>query len=114
MIKTPFSPERVRKSQKIFDRPFASLSEWSMDLAKFVLDISKYRTVEALGEGTFGRVVKACHETSGEIVAIKYIKNPLQAGVGPQAAFINELDILATNEHPSCLRLKGFQFSHRV
>jgi serine/threonine protein kinase len=113
MTETRSSLECVSKPRKLCLARYARLSVWSMNLSPFVFDVSKYREMEALGEGTFGRVVKACDDKSGEIVAIKYLKNPLQSGVAAQSAFVNELEILACNEHPSCLRLKGFQFSHR-
>jgi len=37
--------------------------------------MNRYRLQEEIGDGSFGRVIKAQNKETGEIVAIKHIKN---------------------------------------
>ena len=49
--------------------------------------IQKYRTLERLGEGTFGEVRKAVDTVSGKTVAIKYVRILSKKGGVPKAVF---------------------------
>ena len=40
-----------------------------------VAAMQRYRILDMLGHGTFGQVVKCQHLTTGQIVAVKVIKN---------------------------------------
>jgi serine/threonine protein kinase len=80
-------------------------------LADFILDLSGFEEGKFRGEGQFGRVFDAVERATGRVYAVKHIKVPLAGDVDAQRTFIRELQILAANEHPGTLRLRGFRFS---
>jgi serine/threonine protein kinase len=80
-------------------------------LSRFVLDLSDYAEGNVLGQGAFGRVVEATIKSTKEKVAVKYIQQPLKADIADQRAFIREIEILAENNHPCTLKLRGFKLS---
>jgi serine/threonine protein kinase len=77
-------------------------------LADFLINVSDYTfdTRSFLGEGSFGAAYKAVHKTTGEEVAIKFLRSAVLPQ--DQKTFMRELGILANNQHPATLRLIGF------
>jgi len=63
-----------------------------------------YEVVERLGEGAFGKVYKAKHRNSGDVVAVKQIK--LGAKSWDEALKATELQALRTLRHGSIVRLR--------
>jgi serine/threonine protein kinase len=80
-------------------------------LSRFVLDLTDYQEGPVLGQGAFGRVVEATIKSTQEKVAVKYIQQPLKSDIADQRAFIREIEILAENDHPCTLKLRGFKLS---
>jgi serine/threonine-protein kinase len=83
----------------------------SLPIAQLAASVSDYEFdgTKPLGAGAFGTVYKATHKTTKEVVAIKFLKDSILPD--QQKAFMRELSILASNEHPSTLRLIGFTFT---
>jgi serine/threonine-protein kinase len=75
------------------------MAEWSLD---------GYTELRALGEGGFGRVVLARHNTSGRAVAIKYLFPRYAADPGLRAQFRHEAALLRNVVSPHVTRLLDF------
>lgn len=66
---------------------------------------SKYDNLELVGQGQFGRVFRATHKTSGQIVALK----ELETNRFPTAKFIRELHFLISLQHPNVVTFQGLE-----
>ncbi|MDX1548650.1 MAG: serine/threonine-protein kinase, partial [Rhodothermales bacterium] len=60
----------------------------------------KYEVLDALGEGGFGRVVKARHQILGQVFAIKQLAPGLVASEEDYERFVREAQAMAQLEHP--------------
>jgi serine/threonine protein kinase len=80
-------------------------------LAQLAANISDYEfdTTKPLGFGACGTVYKATRKSTGEVVAIKFLKDTILPD--QQKNFMRELGILAQNAHPTALRLLGYTLS---
>jgi serine/threonine-protein kinase len=78
-------------------------------LAQLTISNYDYELVAKIGAGNFGAVYAGVKKSTGEMVAITCIKDPLLPE--QQRDFIRELVILAQNEHPATLRLIGFSIT---
>jgi hypothetical protein len=68
-------------------------------------NVPGYTAVRALGSGGFGEVVLARHETSGVLVAIKYLRHELLVDPGFAGMFRGEAQVLASMDDPNVVRL---------
>uniref|UniRef100_A0A2P2I967 cyclin-dependent kinase n=1 Tax=Hirondellea gigas TaxID=1518452 RepID=A0A2P2I967_9CRUS len=66
--------------------------------------MDKYRTLEKIGEGTYGIVYKAKDVSSGEILALKQIGLDA-ADEGIPSTAIREISLLKQLQHPNIVRL---------
>lgn len=66
---------------------------------------SKYDNLELVGQGQFGRVFRATHKASGQIVALK----ELEKNRFPTAKFIRELHFLISLQHPNVVTFQGLE-----
>jgi hypothetical protein len=75
------------------------------DLMAQQWDVPGYTEVKALGSGGFGDVVLARHDSSGTLVAIKYLRPELLADPEFAVIFRGEAEALASVEDPNVVRL---------
>jgi eukaryotic-like serine/threonine-protein kinase len=68
-------------------------------------NVPGYTELRALGSGGFGEVMLARHDTSGVLVAIKYLRPDLLADPGFAGMFRGEAAVLASLEDPNVVRL---------
>src|SRR3984885_540466 len=68
-------------------------------------DIPGYAEVKALGSGGFGDVVLSRHESSGALVAVKYLRRELLADPEFAVMFRVEAAVLASVNDPNVVRL---------
>jgi serine/threonine protein kinase len=67
-----------------------------------------YQFIKNLGEGGYGKVIKASHKKTGMIRAIKFIpKNNLKFGYTDEDIF-REIEILRNLQHPNIIKLYEF------
>ncbi|PSB32891.1 serine/threonine-protein kinase [Chlorogloea sp. CCALA 695] len=66
---------------------------------------SKYCDLELVGQGQFGRVFRATHKISGQIVALK----ELETNRFPTAKFLRELHFLISLQHPNVVTFQGLE-----
>lgn len=65
----------------------------------------RYRLIEAIGRGGMARVFRAVDDTLGREVAIKLLREPLEAEV---ARFEREARLMAKLRHPAVVKVYGF------
>jgi serine/threonine protein kinase len=75
-------------------------------LDQLVINISDYKITKSLCGGSAGVIYLGVRTSTGERVAIKYLRMPDCTAV--EQAFIRELLILAEHRHPAILHLLGF------
>ena len=68
-------------------------------------DVPGYTGLKALGSGGFGDVVLARHDTSGTLVAIKYLRRNLLSDPGFAEMFRGEAAVLASLDDANVVRL---------
>ena len=66
--------------------------------------MEKYEMDEAVGDGSFGTVVRARARDTGELVAIKRLKRPFASWAA--CLELREVKALRRSSHPNCVRLK--------
>ncbi len=66
--------------------------------------MEKYEMDEAVGDGSFGTVVRARSRDNGELVAIKRLKRPFASWT--ECLELREVKALRRTSHPNCVRLK--------
>ncbi len=66
---------------------------------------SKYCNLELVGQGQFGRVFRATHKISGQVVALK----ELDQNRFPTAKFLRELHFLLSLQHPNVVTFQGLE-----
>ncbi len=66
---------------------------------------SKYCNLELVGQGQFGRVFRANHKLSGQVVALK----ELEKTRFPTAKFLRELHFLLSLQHPNVVSFQGLE-----
>ena len=65
-----------------------------------------YRIIDKLGKGSFGSVYKVKHKITGDIRAMKIIKNPLNSNNNPlDKKFLKEIQLLKELEHPNIIKI---------
>ena len=65
--------------------------------------MEKYKIINQLGEGTFGKVYKAVNTSTNELVAIKKLKTSI---TWDEALSMNEIKSLkALNNHPNVIKI---------
>ena len=65
-----------------------------------------YRIINKLGKGSFGSVYKVKHKITGDIRAMKIIKNPLNSNNNPlDKKFLKEIQLLKELEHPNIIKI---------
>ena len=67
-----------------------------------------YRIINKLGKGSFGNVYKVKHKITGEIRAMKIIKNPNKndnCRKKIDKKLLNEIQVLRTLEHPNIIKI---------
>lgn len=67
-----------------------------------------YRIEDVIGQGGMGQVVKAIHELTGQVVAIKTLSPHLAADPGLRERFLQEARALAGMDHPNIMTLYTF------
>lgn len=67
-----------------------------------------YRIEDVIGQGGMGQVVKALHELTGQVVAIKTLSPHLAADPGLRERFLQEARALAGLDHPNIMTLYTF------
>jgi serine/threonine protein kinase len=78
-------------------------------LSDFVIDLSDYEEGRYLGEGQFNRVFEGIDKKTGTLVAIRQVKVAYLDPDNDMNSSMRQLHILAENEHPGTLRLRGFR-----
>ncbi|KAJ1912338.1 kinase subunit of RNA polymerase II carboxy-terminal domain kinase I [Tieghemiomyces parasiticus] len=68
--------------------------------------IEAYRKVAQVGEGTYGKVYKAVHQTTGSVVALKRFRMESEKEGFPITA-MREIKLLRALSHPNILKLHG-------
>jgi serine/threonine-protein kinase len=64
----------------------------------------RYELETRIGDGGMAEVFRACDRVSGEIVAVKRLRD--DAGIpDARARFAREVELLASIDHPNCVRL---------
>lgn len=66
---------------------------------------SKYCNLELVGQGQFGRVFRANHKLSGQVVALK----ELEKARFPTAKFLREVHFLLSLQHPNVVSFQGLE-----
>lgn len=69
--------------------------------------IYDYETLETIGVGAYGKVVKARHKTTGDMVAIKHVDKDAMQRMELEEQLINEIRIMRKLVHPNILQLLG-------
>lgn len=67
---------------------------------------SKYQLLDLIGQGQFGRVFRAIHRQTNEVVAFK----ELDQQRFPTKAFLRELGFLVTLQHPNIVSCRGLEY----
>jgi serine/threonine protein kinase len=60
-----------------------------------------YKVLYLIGTGTFARVYRACHKTTGEIVAVKVLRRKFSDNKEEAERFVREGEMGATLKHPN-------------
>src|SRR6202030_4802964 len=68
-------------------------------------DVPGYTELKTLGSGGFGEVVLARHDSSGSLVAIKYLRQNLLSDAEFTELFRAEAAVLASVDDPNVVRL---------
>jgi eukaryotic-like serine/threonine-protein kinase len=66
---------------------------------------SKYCVLELVGQGQFGRVFRATHKISGQVVALK----ELEKNRFPTSKFLRELHFLISLQHPNVVTFQALE-----
>jgi eukaryotic-like serine/threonine-protein kinase len=69
---------------------------------------SNYCSLELIGQGQFGRVFRATHKTSGQVVALK----ELEIKRFPTAKFLRELHFLISLQHPNVVTFQALEHTN--
>lgn len=69
---------------------------------------AQYRVMELLGEGGMGRVFRAEHRITGQVVAVKVLRQELLTDPSFRIRFITEAKALSRLDHPSITHLHNF------
>lgn len=72
-----------------------------------------YKRVQQVGEGTYGKVYKACNEVTGEYVAIKRLRLETEREGFPITA-MREIKLLQSFEHPNIVGLLEMMVEHNL
>jgi calcium-dependent protein kinase len=68
--------------------------------------MDNYEKLNLLGKGTFGSVIKVKHKITGEIRAMKIIKNLYESNSNKtDDKFLREIQVLKTLEHPNIIKI---------
>ena len=67
-----------------------------------------YVIERVIGQGGMGRVVKASHDLTGQVVAIKTLSPHLSRDPGLRERFLQEARALASFDHPNLMTLHTF------
>ncbi|PPR82086.1 hypothetical protein GOBAR_AA38626 [Gossypium barbadense] len=73
---------------------------------------SRYKLIKEVGDGTFGRVWRAIHKQSGEIVAIKKMKKKYYSW--EECVNLREVKSLQRMNHPNIVKLKEVIREHDI
>ncbi|WP_009633990.1 serine/threonine-protein kinase [Synechocystis sp. PCC 7509] len=73
--------------------------------SKYKQPESKYCNLELVGQGQFGRVFRATHKISGQVVALK----ELEKTRFPTAKFLREIHFLLSLQHPNVVTFQGLE-----
>ena len=68
---------------------------------------SKYQIMNLIGQGQYGRVYRAVHRQTKELVALK----ELDRKKFPTRIFLRELGFLVTLQHPNIVSCRGLEYS---
>ena len=68
-------------------------------------ELSNYKYIKTIGEGTFGKVKLALHILTGEKVAIKILQKNLIKGQKQQERIQNEIKFLKLFSHPNIIKI---------
>ncbi|WP_459645939.1 serine/threonine-protein kinase [Kineococcus sp. NUM-3379] len=70
-------------------------------------ELGDYRLLEQIGYGASGRVWRAQHVTSGDVIALKVLRSELADDPDARARFLREGDVLANRVLPGVVRVHG-------
>ena len=68
-------------------------------------ELSNYKYIKNIGEGTFGKVKLAIHKLTGEKVAIKVLQKNLITGQKQYERIQNEIKYLKLLNHPNIIKI---------
>ena len=68
--------------------------------------MDQYRILELIGEGTYGKVFKAQHRTTGHLCAIKKFKQSENEDAHARKTMFREIKILETFSHANIVPLR--------
>ena len=71
-----------------------------------------YTTIESLGDGSYGTVIKATNNKTGEICAIKKFKNKYESW--NECLELREVKSLRKLKHPNIIKLKEVTYYIRL
>jgi calcium-dependent protein kinase len=69
------------------------------------MKIYDFESIEVIGVGAYGKVVKARHKTTGMMVAIKHVDKDAMERMELEEQLINEIRIMKALNHPNILKL---------
>lgn len=67
--------------------------------------MDKYRVLQVIGEGTYGKVYKAQERESGRVVAIKKFKQREEEDAHVRKTMMREIRILKEHSHDNIVRM---------
>jgi serine/threonine protein kinase len=105
-VAPPHVPGGTQPAAYAVARPASQTPSGTFDAAK---RIGRHYVVErVIGQGGMGHVVKAVHDLTGQVVAIKTLSPHLAEDPGLRQRFIQEARTLASFDHPNLIPLYTF------
>lgn len=90
-----------------YDEADATPVELPISIQSLVIRTRDYHKIKKIGHGSYGKVYMVSKNDTGKIYALKYIESLNMTPEDIQSMY-REIEIMATMDHPSILRLRGY------